>query len=104
ATLATLEVPRGESHRFGILTVDASDRVIAFHEKPSDPTPVPGSTDLCLESMGVYIFETDALVEGLEEDARRDTHHDFGKNIIPVMFPTQPVYSYRFYDENKKAP
>ena len=42
-------------------------------------------------------------MEALEEDARRDTHHDFGKNIIPAMFPTQPVYSYRFYDENKKA-
>jgi glucose-1-phosphate adenylyltransferase len=64
---------------------------------------IPGSTDVCLASMGVYIFETDALVEALEEDARRDTHHDFGKNIIPAMFPTQPVYSYRFYDENKKA-
>ena len=103
ATLATLEVPKAESHRFGILTVDPSDRVIAFHEKPSDPTPIPGSTDVCLASMGVYIFETDALVEALEEDARRDTHHDFGKNVIPAMFPTQPVYSYRFYDENKKA-
>src|SRR6188474_2981656 len=57
ATLATLEVPRTESHRFGILTVDASDRVIAFHEKPVEPPLIPGSTDVCLASMGVYIFE-----------------------------------------------
>jgi glucose-1-phosphate adenylyltransferase len=103
ATLATLEVPIGDAHRFGILTVDADDRVIAFNEKPSQAAPMPGSTDTCLASMGVYIFETDALVAALEEDARHDTHHDFGKNIIPTMFPSKPVYSYRFYDENKKA-
>ena len=103
ATLATLEVPLNEAHRFGMLTVDDSERVIAFHEKPSQPTPMPGSSDMTLASMGVYIFETDALVEALEDDARQDTQHDFGKNIIPTMFPRLPVYSYRFYDENQKA-
>jgi glucose-1-phosphate adenylyltransferase len=83
--------------------VDEHDRVIAFNEKPSQPTPVPGTTEVCLASMGVYIFETGPLVEALEEDARTDSHHDFGKNIIPGMFPKLPVYSYRFYDENKKS-
>jgi glucose-1-phosphate adenylyltransferase len=103
ATLATLEVPIGESNRFGILTVDEQDRVIAFNEKPSQATPMPGTTDVCLASMGVYIFETEPLVAALEEDARTDSQHDFGKNIIPTMFPKLPVYSYRFYDENKKS-
>jgi glucose-1-phosphate adenylyltransferase len=64
---------------------------------------MPGATDVCLASMGVYIFETEPLVEALEEDARTDSHHDFGKNIIPGMFPKLPVFSYRFYDENKKS-
>jgi glucose-1-phosphate adenylyltransferase len=103
ATLATLEVPLAEANRFGIVTVDATDRVVAFHEKPSQPAPMPGSTDMTLASMGVYIFETEALVEALEDDARQDTQHDFGRNIIPAMFPKLPVYSYRFYDENQKA-
>ncbi len=103
ATLATLEVPVQESHRFGIVSVDGDERVIAFHEKPSKATPIPGSIDLTLASMGVYIFETNALVDALEEDARHDTQHDFGKNVIPMMFPKLPVHSYRFYDENKKA-
>jgi glucose-1-phosphate adenylyltransferase len=103
ATLATLEVPLTETHRFGILTVDEQDRVIAFQEKPVQTTPMPGSSDMALASMGVYIFETEALVEALEEDARQETPHDFGKNIIPAMFPKLPVYSYRFYDENKKT-
>ena len=103
ATLATLEVPLGDAHRFGILTVDDTDRIVGFHEKPSQPTPMPGSTDQALASMGVYIFETDALVEALEDDARQDSQHDFGKNVIPTMFPKLPVYSYSFYDENQKA-
>jgi glucose-1-phosphate adenylyltransferase len=103
ATLATLEVPIGEANRFGILTVDEQDRVIAFNEKPSQATPIPGTRDVCLASMGVYIFETGPLVEALEDDARTDSHHDFGKNVIPGMFPKLPVFSYRFYDENKKS-
>ena len=64
---------------------------------------MPGSSDMALASMGVYIFETEALVEALEDDARQDSQHDFGKNIIPAMFPRLPVYWYRFYDENQKA-
>ena len=103
ATLATLEVPVSDAHRFGIVTVDETERVVAFHEKPSQATPMPGSADMALASMGVYIFETEPLVEALEDDARQDTQHDFGKNIIPTMFPRLPVYSYRFYDENQKA-
>ena len=35
--------------------------------------------------------------------SRTDSQHDFGRNIIPSLFGTAPVYAYRFYDENKKA-
>ncbi|HEX7088043.1 MAG TPA: glucose-1-phosphate adenylyltransferase [Vicinamibacterales bacterium] len=103
ATLATLEVPVHDGHRFGIVTVDEQERILEFREKPAEPTPIPGNPDLALASMGVYIFETDALVRALEEDARQDTQHDFGRNIIPAMLSRLPVYSYRFYDENRKA-
>jgi glucose-1-phosphate adenylyltransferase len=103
-TLAALEVPLAESNRFGILSVDQSDRVIGFDEKPTNPTPVPGSPDVALASMGIYIFKADVLVRALEEDATRtDSQHDFGRNIIPSLFGTAPVFVYRFYDENKKA-
>ncbi len=104
ATLATIEVPVTDAHRFGIVTVDAGERVIAFQEKPARPVPVPGTTDVALASMGIYIFKADVLVRALEEDAARvDSQHDFGKNIIPALIRSAPVYSYRFYDENKKA-
>src|SRR3954467_10911704 len=59
ATLATIEVPRDDAHRFGIVAVDEQDRVTGFQEKPADPSPIPGSPHLALASMGVYIFDTD---------------------------------------------
>jgi glucose-1-phosphate adenylyltransferase len=104
ATLATIEIPVTEGHRFGIVHIDESDRVVGFQEKPASPPPLPGTSDVALASMGIYIFRADVLVRALEEDAAQpDSKHDFGKNIIPTMIQQAPVYSYRFYDENKKA-
>jgi glucose-1-phosphate adenylyltransferase len=102
-TIATIEMPDAESRRFGILQVDENERVIGFQEKPWDPIPIPGSPHLVLASMGVYMFEMDTLVQALESDAARQTTHDFGKDIIPSLISQVPIYSYRFYDENKKA-
>jgi glucose-1-phosphate adenylyltransferase len=103
-TLAAIEVPLAEASRFGIVSVDQSDRVVGFDEKPANPTPVPGSPDVALGSMGIYIFKADVLVRALEDDApRAESQHDFGRNIIPSLFGTAPVFVYRFYDENKKA-
>jgi glucose-1-phosphate adenylyltransferase len=102
-TLATIEVSRSEANRFGIIAVDEQERVIGFQEKPTAASAVPGSPDLALASMGVYIFDTDVLVHALEADADQPTTHDFGKDIIPALIHQVPVYSQRFYDENKKA-
>ena len=104
ATLATIEVPVGDARRFGIVSVDESDRVIDFLEKPANSPGVPGSPEVALASMGIYIFRFDVLVRALEEDAiNPESQHDFGRNIIPLLIHSAPVYSYRFYDENKKA-
>ena len=104
ATLASIEVPNAEARRFGIVRIDASGRVIGFEEKPTAPVPVPGAPDVALASMGIYIFRADVLMRALEEDAARaDSQHDFGRNIIPQLIHSGPVYCYRFYDENKKA-
>src|ERR1700759_1705125 len=68
ATLAAIEVPVSEAYCFGMVTVDGTDRVTGFQEKPQTATPIPGSPDLALASMGVYIFDTEALPRALEED------------------------------------
>jgi glucose-1-phosphate adenylyltransferase len=102
-TLATIEVPVSEADRFGIILVDETERVTGFQEKPKHPTPLSGSTELVLASMGVYIFDTDILIRALEADANQPTTHDFGKDIIPALIHQVNVCAYRFYDENKKA-
>jgi glucose-1-phosphate adenylyltransferase len=99
ATLAVIEIPSEEAHRFGVVRVDERDRLSGFLEKPRD---MPAG-QLLLASMGIYIFDMGALVPALEADAGRSTTHDFGKDILPEMILKQPVYAYRFYDENKKA-
>ncbi len=103
ATLATIEVPVAEAYRFGIIAVDESQRVVGFEEKPAAARTVPGAPDVALASMGVYIFETNALMQALEADANQPTSHDFGKDIIPALYARAPVISYRFEDANKKA-
>jgi len=102
-TLATIEVPIADAHRFGIIAIDERERVTGFQEKPKQPSSIPGSPDLALASMGVYVFDTDVLVRALEADAMKATTHDFGRDIIPAVIHQVPVYAYRFYDENKKA-
>jgi glucose-1-phosphate adenylyltransferase len=99
ATLAVIEIPTEEAHRFGVLQADDEDRITGFLEKPKNLAP----GEQVLASMGIYIFDMESLVPALEEDAALDTSHDFGKDIIPALLPTNNVYAYRFYDENKKA-
>ena len=103
-TLASIEVPIEEGRRFGIVAVDESQRVVEFQEKPAEPASILGVPHLALASMGIYVFNMDLLVRTLEEDAANPhSRHDFGKNIIPVLLGGGKVFSYEFYDENKKA-
>ena len=99
ATLAVLEVPTEEAHRFGVLDTDEDDRITGFLEKPKN-LPPGGQV---LASMGIYIFDMETLVPALEADALQASAHDFGKDILPGLISTTPVFAYRFYDENKKA-
>jgi len=104
ATLASLEVPIADGRRFGIVSIDDNDRVIGFQEKPANPAPVPGTPDVTLGSMGIYIFRADVLVRALEEDAAQSgSEHDFGRDIIPSLIQNARVFCYHFYDENRKT-
>lgn len=90
-TIATLEVPKHEASRFGILASDEDKRVIDFEEKPTQPKS-------CDASMGIYIFSTSVLVNYLQDDDKDPiSTKDFGKNIIPAMLHSGArLYSYQF--------
>ena len=100
-TVASIEVPMNEGPRFGVLSIDESDRIVDFHEKPENPTPVPHRQDRALASMGIYIFDTVKLVRRVIDDAKHDTSHDFGNDIIPQMVKTDRVFAFNFRDEQQ---
>jgi len=85
-TIACTTVPIKDASRFGVMEVDASDRIIGFEEKPSQPKPLPDDPFQALISMGIYLFNTETLVRAVIQDAKRtDSDHDFGKNVIPTL-------------------
>jgi glucose-1-phosphate adenylyltransferase len=95
-TVAALPVPIEQASGFGIIEVDAAARIVGFEEKPAQPRPMPTDPGRALSSMGNYIFNCDLLVETLIEDARRSTDHDFGRTIIPELYPHARVFAYNF--------
>ena len=79
ATIAVLEVPMEEAHRFGIMNTDGEDNIVSFEEKPKQPKSNKAS-------MGIYIFDWQKLKAYMAaDDADPDSANDFGKNIIPAM-------------------
>lgn len=100
-TIAAIPIPIEEASEFGIMEVDDNWKLTSFIEKPkTKPKCIPGHPDLCLASMGNYIFGRDVLVDALERDAKIEgSNHDFGKNVIPMLLNEgQPVYVYNFKD------
>lgn len=91
ATIAVLPVPMKEASRFGIMNTNETGRIIEFEEKP----PVPKSN---LASMGIYIFNWKTLRQMLVEDmTNENSHHDFGKDIIPGLLNTGGnLYAWKF--------
>jgi glucose-1-phosphate adenylyltransferase len=103
-TVAAIEVPIDQSRRYGVLEVDDDRRIVGFAEKPSQAQTAPWSREVCLGSMGIYIFDTEALIRELARDAEANTSHDFGHDIIPGLIAGGGrAYAYLFWDENRKA-
>ncbi|TWT32776.1 glucose-1-phosphate adenylyltransferase [Blastopirellula retiformator] len=102
-TIGALPVSPEEAKAFGVMQVDTDQRVVGFEEKSPTPKTIPGDPDRCLASMGIYVFNAHFLFEQLCQDAtRRDSAHDFGKNIIPSIIDSQRVFAFPFRDENRK--
>lgn len=89
-TVAVRTVPLEETDRFGIMTVDEGMRVVEFTEKPRQRDK--GT----LASMGIYIFNADALAKRLEQLHATISDLDFGNHVIPSLIDDARVYAYRF--------
>jgi glucose-1-phosphate adenylyltransferase len=107
-TIAVLPVSAEQSSGFGILQLDDTGRVTGFVEKPQtqeqlEPmrTPaefferrgIPCRGREYLASMGIYLFNRDALLHLL---AARPPATDFGKEIFPRSIQSHRVQAYLF--------
>ena len=93
-TIACMPVPIEEASRFGIMVTDESNRITEFEEKPEHPSSN-------LASMGIYIFNWKLLRKILLADMKNpDSHHDFGKDVIPCLLndnKTLAAYKFKGY-------
>ena len=105
-TVATLPVDRARATDFGIMNTDESGRIVRFVEKPKTAEQLdalrlsprrlaeaglPEGSEHYLASMGIYLFNRQALVECLDNDKA-----DFGKHIIPASIDRLLVQSHVF--------
>ncbi len=98
-SVACLEVPIEQASEFGVMSVDADQRIVAFAEKPLQPVRLAHRPTHALASMGIYVFNADLLVAELVRDAADPTSsHDFGKDIIPSLLTRRSIFAHSFKD------
>ncbi|MBI3815080.1 MAG: glucose-1-phosphate adenylyltransferase [Nitrospinae bacterium] len=100
AELTVSAIPKAihEASSFGIIEVDGEWRIKGFEEKPKNPKPIPGRSGIALVSMGNYIFNTGVLLEEVTADSKKkDSRHDFGRDIIPRIKKKRKLFAYDFY-------
>ena len=105
-TVGCIEVPVEEASAFGVMQVDEQMRIRKFAEKPAAPESMPGKPGTALASMGIYVFNTQFLIDELVRDAADSfSSHDFGKDIIPraIEHYTALAYPFREPDQERQT-
>ncbi len=85
-TIGIRSVNPFETHRFGIVTTDANQRVLTFQEKPKRAREN-------VASMGVYVFGADLLRQHL---LNNPNHLDFGRDVLPNLIRRNRVFAYKY--------
>ena len=106
-TIAALPIDEKQASSFGIMRLDDTGRVQGFLEKPqtekelaqfkTDPKWIGAQGIHCgdrayLASMGIYLFNTNVLIDALE----KTTYHDFGKEVFPASIRSKRVQTHLF--------
>lgn len=97
-TISLLETGTDQAGQLGVAVVDRDYRIKGFQEKPKkNVKTVPGDPNHILASMGIYLFNTDLLMESLKSSQL----DDFGKDIIPRLVDSHRVMAYPYTQQNK---
>ena len=84
------------------MSIDGDHRVLRFDEKPETPANIPGDDSIALVSMGIYVFNTEHLLDILDRDSDCDNSvHDFGRDIIPSLIDRCRVFAFPFRNAKK---
>ena len=86
-TVGVLAVPAHQTQRFGMVTADADGRITRFEEKPR-------RTRSILASMGIYIFNAEALNDVLLGTGQ--SHRQLGRETVPWFVKHKRVFAYEF--------
>ncbi len=100
-TIGGVEIDVSSARRLGVLESDYRNVIVRFQEKPENPMPVLSRPDRAMVNMGVYVFDTEMLIDALCEDALRDSTHDFGKDILPKCVESGSAFVFPFYDSDR---
>jgi glucose-1-phosphate adenylyltransferase len=98
AMVAAIRAPLSQAHEFGVIeTAPDGVRIAAFREKPRDAQGLTDAPDQVFASMGNYIFTAKSLVDAVTIDAAaRNSKHDMGGDIIPMMVENNDAAVYDF--------
>ncbi len=106
-TISAKPVHQNEVSGLGVMRVEDDFSIKEFVEKPKDPAIVQSllldpklhkyvehgnASEMCLASMGIYVFTARVMREALANDMT-----DFGKEIIPGLLGQRKLISY-IYD------
>jgi glucose-1-phosphate adenylyltransferase len=93
-TVAAIPVPKHEATEFGVIEVDDDGNILAFHEKVASPPTMPGNDQMCLASMGNYVFDTQTLIDVVTP--RENAYTDLGSHVIPALTSAGVARAYDF--------
>jgi len=105
-TVGCIEVAVEEAYAYGVMRVDASNRILEFMEKPAQAESMPGKPGAVLASMGIYVFNTETLcAELIRDGSDENSKHDFGRDIIPALIGRNNSLAFPFLDpkQDKQA-
>jgi len=105
-TVAAVPFPTSRVEGLVLMRVDNHLRIQGFVEKPKDPEVIrglalsptiekrlkqPSKEKRCLASMGIYVFNREALAQALD-----NTMTDFGKEVIPGLLEGRKLFAHIF--------
>jgi glucose-1-phosphate adenylyltransferase len=107
-TIAAIPVTEEQTSGFGLMSVDAHNRITGFVEKPKtqderapyyvpaewlERRGIPCNNRHYLANMGIYLFRTDILYEVL---TTRPLATDFGKEVFPRHYKNKRMIAHFF--------